>query len=164
MSIYFRWGGIALLMIAALCINRGYKDYLDRRLSEFLGLFSLVEHAKDMISKFLSYGKELWRDYSDEQLEKCGLLSALREGKSLSEAFDMCKENMALSKESKQKLSHHFKKLGSGYKDGEISKLEELKTEIGDMLSVESREAEKNKSVVSALLLGGALALAIMIM
>lgn len=164
MSLYLRWGGVILLLIAALTVNRGYRDYLNRRLAEYRGLLGLIQHAEGMISKFLSYGKNLWRDFSDSALEKCGLLPALREGKSLSLAFDECLDNMALSREAKENISKKIQGLGSGYKDGELSNLRELREEISSELTLESEEAEKNIKVVSALLLGGALAVVIMVM
>ena len=102
MSIYFRWGGAALIMICALLIDREYKQYLNRRISENCGFLSLVSHAEAKISKFLCHGDGLWRDFSDDALTKCGFLPALQSGVSVADSFEQCSSKTALSKEAKE--------------------------------------------------------------
>ncbi len=164
MSLYFRWGGVALLLIAALYINRGYKNYLTRRLDEYRGLSALMLHMEGMISKFLSFGDGLWRDFSDEALEKCGLLPALRGGESLQGAFDKCRDKMSLSKASKDKLCEKFHRLGKGYKNAELRVIGEIRADLNDEIAFETAEAQKNMKVTAALLFGGALAAVIMML
>ena len=87
MSIYLRLGGAGLILLGAILVGREYSAYLNRRLSEYRGLLSLLSHAEGVIGRNLSYGKELWRGFEDAALEKCGLLPALREGRGLADAF-----------------------------------------------------------------------------
>ncbi len=164
MSLYLRWGGAVLLMIGALLTSRAYESYLKRRIGEYRGLVSLIAHAEGEIAKFLAHGSELWRSFKDEALEKCGLLPALREGGSLFSAFQESCGNMSLSTAARQRLSELFKKLGQGYREGELSLLSSIKESLSAELDIESAEAEKNIKVVRALLFGGALCVAVMVL
>ncbi|MBQ8414438.1 MAG: hypothetical protein IJX58_04245 [Clostridia bacterium] len=163
MKDYFRLGGAAMLMLGAIFISRAYEGYLNRRIAEYRGLIALLSHAEGKISRFLSHGCELWRDFSDEALEKCELLKHLREGVDLKEAFEMVKDKMSLSKNASARLTERLSSLGRGYKDSELSLLSSIKEHLTAEMNSESEEAEKNIKVVRALLLGGALAMAIMV-
>ena len=162
MSIYFKWGGIALVMISALLVSREYSRRLDRRISEYRGLVDLIAYAECEITKSLAHGVGLWQGFSEDALEKCGLLPLLREGESLKNAFDKCKGKMALSAEASDRISAMLAPLGRGYRDSEIRLLGEIKDGLSKELDIESESAEKNKKIAKALLLGGALTVAIM--
>ncbi len=161
MSLYLRWGGAILLIIAALYISREYEKFLGRRISEYRGLCSMIAHAEEMISKYLAHGDGLWRDFRSDALEKCGFLPAVREGKGLHYAFESCRDKMSLSREAKDRLSLSFKRVGKGYMEGELANLSLVKESLAEECESESVAAEKNIKVARALLLGGALALAI---
>lgn len=163
MSLYFRWGGGILLMLGALLLSRGYKRYLMRRVDEYRGLASLLGHAGGMIDKFLTSGRELWRDFHNDALEKCGLLPTLREGVGLKDAFDKCKDKMSLSSSAKDRISASLGGLGKEYREGEVRLLLELEGRLKADSEAEGIEAEKNIKVAGALLLGGALAAVIML-
>ena len=161
MSLYLKWGGIALEIIAALLISREYDRRLDRRISEHLGLVNLIAYAETEITKSLAHGGGLWQGFSDGALEKCGLLPLLREGESLKNAFDKCKGKMALSTEAKERISNLFVPIGRGYRDSEVRLLGEIKDSLSRELDSESESADKSKKIAKALLLGGALTVAI---
>ena len=162
MNLLFRWGGAAMIMAGALLINREYGRYLDRRVSELQGFLMLLTHAEGKISKYLSYGRGLWKDFSNDALSKCGFLKLLDEKCSVSEAFEKCKDKTALSSDAKQLLSSSFREMGQGYKDGELSVLSEIKNKLSARLETEAEQAVKDKKVASALILGGAIATVIM--
>lgn len=163
MSLYLRYGGCALLMIGALLISRCYDGYLSRRVEEYRGLVSLLSHAECEISKFLAYGSALWRDFQHDGLERCGFLPALRESGSLYQALEAAGDKMSLSSSAREGLSAQFQRLGRGYVDKELSLIGEIKQGLSAELESESAEAEKNKRVARALLLGGALSLVVMV-
>ncbi len=162
MSLYIKWGGIVLVMIGALLVSREYDRRLDRRISEYRGLVNLIAHAEAEITKSLAHGGGLWQGFSDDALENNGLLPLLREGESLKSAFDTCKGKMSLTFEAKERISGLFAPLGRGYRDSEIRLLGEIKDSLRGELDSESESAEKNKKIARALLLGGALTVAIM--
>ena len=162
MSLYIKWGGIALVMIGAMLVSREYDRRLDRRIAEYRGLVNLIGHAEAEITKSLAHGSGLWQGFSDDALEKCGLLPLLREGESLKNAFDKCKCKMSLSAEARDRISSLFAPLGRGYRDSEVRMLGEIKDSLSAELDSQSESAEKNKKIARALLLGGALTVAIM--
>ena len=162
MSPFVKWIGIALLILGALLVGREYEKYLMRRVAEYRGLLALICHAEFMISRSLAYGKELWRGFSDDSLEKCELLPVLREGESLKNAFDKCKGKMSLTSEEKEKISLLFAGLGKGYAELELKTINNIKGSLATELKNEEDSSEKKLKIVRALLLGGALTIAIM--
>lgn len=164
MTYYLRLLGVGLLMIGAMLICRGYESYLKRRLAELRGLVSLISHAEGKISGFLSYGGELWKDFRDDALEKCGLLQGLRGGESLHSAFASSAGKMSISRSISERLTAEFSKLGRRDKEGELSLLSSIREGVSAELDAEGGEAEKNIKVARALLFGGALAIGIMVM
>lgn len=163
MSLYLRLGGAALLLVGAIFVSREYSGYIDRRISEYRSLVALLSHAEGKISRFLSFGGELWRDFSDDVLEGCGLLPLLRGGSGLALAFDECKAHLALPSEAKERIFRLLSGLGGGYMDGTIAGLSSARQELEAELTVEQEAAEKNKRVARALLIGGALAVGVMV-
>lgn len=155
--------GAGALLLAAIFVSGEYSKFLDRRIAEYRGIAALLSHAEGGIERSLSYGGRLWQSFEDEALERCGLLSLLREGKGLSAAFGECMDRLALSKEAKGRIAEEFSALGKGYMSGEIATLSALRRKIEEELSVLQTEAEKSKKVARALLIGGALALGVMI-
>ena len=105
MNYYLRLLGALLVGVGAILLLRGYEKYLTRRLEEYRGLISLIGHADGEISKFLTYGSRLFRHFSCEALERCGLLSAIAEEGGLYSAFIKCKSKMSLSTAAKEKLA-----------------------------------------------------------
>lgn len=163
MSLYFRLGGAALVMIAALLISRYYEKYLLKRVDEYSGLVLLVTHMENEITKYLAYGNRLWSNFRHDGLEKCGFLPVLRECGSISEALSNVGDRMSLSRASREHLAESFSRLGRGYLDEELGLLSEIKDSLSAELDTERIEAEKNIKVVRALLLGGALAVVVMV-
>lgn len=163
MSLYIRLGGAAVVMIAALLISRCYEKYLLKRVDEYSGLVLLVRHMENEITKYLAYGSRLWSDFRHDGLEKCGFLPALRECGSICEALSNIGDRMSLSRVSREHLAESFSRLGRGYLDEELSLLSEIKDSLSEELDTERIEAEKNIRVVRALLLGGALAVVVMV-
>ena len=161
MGLWLRWGGALAVIVGSFFVCREYEKYLARRLGELIGLRDLISHARGMIEKYLSYGAELWRGFTNEALESCGLMDALREGRGLSEAFASCGDRMALTAEERAELACDFARLGKGYKSGEVSLLDTLENKLCEMADGESDQAEKNIKVFRALLLGGALVVVI---
>lgn len=162
MSLFFKWGGIALVMIGAMLVSREYESYLDKRICEYRGLVAMISHAESEIGKSLAYGEGLWSSFQSDELEKIGLLPLLRKGCSLKDAFDECKGKMTITRESKEEISELFATLGRGYRDSELRLLGEIKDSLSAELDLQSDAAEKNKKIARALLLGGALTVAIM--
>ena len=159
---YLRIGGAILLMVAAVYGSYRYEKYINCRLAEYKGLIALISHAQSKISGFLSHGSRLWEGFSNEALESCGLLAALRSGENLASALEGCKEKMSLSGSARLDLAERLRGLGEGYMDSELKILAGIKEHLTAELEVEIDKGEKNVKVARALLLGGALAVMIL--
>lgn len=158
---YIAIGGLAL---AALWIGRGYSAYVDRRIGEMRGLSALILHMETRLGRALDHGAELYREFSDDFLEKSGFLPLLREGKPLFNAFSEAKSSMVLPDEVSNLAENLFSSFGRGYKDQEIERLRQAKKEIDEDIAHTADLLEKNKRVVNALLFGISASCAIILM
>lgn len=161
--IYLKWCGAALVMISALFFGREYSTYAERRADEGESFIRLLAHIEKMIDSYLLPHGELFLGFSDERLEKCGFLGKLREGSGLSVAFSSASDKLLICESIKTRLAEYFSGFGKGYKEAELSRLRECRTDVEKMLSNERAELEKNVKVTRALLLGGAAGIMIMI-
>ena len=162
MNIYIRLGGAAIISIGALLVSKEYEKHMKKRLEEYSGLVALLSYAEGQISQFLAYGSELWSGFENSALEKCGMLEALREGKSLYEAFELCSPKTSLPSSVAKEIYRELSSLGRGYLDSELALLRGIRERLSVLLDEESVQAEKNVKIARALLLGGALCAVIM--
>ena len=160
---YLRFFGGGLIVVAALIASGEYSSYAKRRLAEYKGFIALFSHAEGMISRFLASGDGLWRGFENEALEKAGLLSALREGKTLAGAFDKCESRLALPGEAKKKIKDFLSASGRGYREGEIASFSAFGAGLEAEMKKEEERLDKSVKVTRALLLGGSLAFLILI-
>ena len=160
---YVRFGGGILIMLCALLFGKGYSNFADRRIAEYEGFLALISHIETEISRSLSYGKELWSGFSNAELERCGMLQHLREGKTPYDAFLLCEEALSLSDKTKVALKKFFSRFGYEYKDSELRRISEVKGDLVVELKSVREELEKNKRVVNALLVGGSLSVVILL-
>ena len=159
--LYLRWCGAALLLIAALFCSREYSAYAERRIREGAGLHALLLHIEKMIDSYLAPGSELFDGFSDERLEECGFLEKIREGGT--RAFSTTKDSLTVGEPIKKRLEDYFSLFGKGYKASELSRLRECISDLKKMLDDECEELQKSVKVTRALLLGGAVGIAILI-
>lgn len=163
MSVYLRLGGAAIITLLAVFVGREYSAFADRRLSQLRGFLDLVSHFEREISKFLASGDGLWRGFCNDALTECGFLSALAERGSLSEAFRDCEDSLSLSGEQISMLGGFFGGFGGDYRDGELRRIAAFRAELEALIDRESDSLSKSVSVTKALLLGGGLAMAVMV-
>lgn len=163
MTLYFRLFGGGLLVLSAVLASLEYSRYADLRLLHYSSLASLFDHAGGMISKFLLKGDELWRSFRNEALEKIGLIDRLREGESLSSAFEKCENSLALSKETKEKIKKILASAGREYRNGAAEAYLSIAKWLEEEKNSEKERLNKSVKVTRALLIGGALAFLILI-
>ena len=163
MSVFWRFAGGGLVVLAAMLASRAYSDYAKRRLLQYSGLIALFSHTEGMILRFLSSGEGIWRGFSNEELERVGLLPLLREGESLKSAFLKCEGGLALSKGAIERIKDFLSSHGRGYREGEVSSLSTFRRQLEEEMKSEEIALDKSVKVARALLIGGALAFLIMI-
>ena len=151
------------MLISALFFGKEYSAYAERRAGEGESFIRLLAHIEKMIDSYLLPHGELFLGFSNEWLEKCGFLAKLREGSGLSSAFSSARDRLAISEPIKARLAEYFSGFGKVYKEAELSRLRECRTDVEKMLSLERAELEKSVKVTRALLLGGAAGIMIMI-
>ena len=162
MSLLRLLGG-GLVVVSAIVASGEYSAYAKRRILHYEGLIALFSHAEGMISRFLASGDGLLRGFENEELEKVGMLSILREGEALQSAFEKCESRLALSVETKERIKDFLSTVGRGYREGEVASFSAFITSLKEEMSVESERLDKSVKVTRALLIGGSLAFLIMI-
>lgn len=145
---------ILALGLAALWLGRGYSKFLDNRLGQMRGVLALAEHIRDSLSRSLSFGGELYRGFSDEYLEKSGLLPLLRQGVSPSEAICDPTVSLNLPESTRARLGELFASFGKDYLDAELHRLASFIEATDSELRLATDSIEKNKKVTSALIFG----------
>ena len=163
MSVYLKFLGGGLLLLSAIFASSEYSSYADRRLLHYSGLVALFSHAEGMIYGFLSSGREMWRGFKNDELEKIGLLPQLREGETLLSAFQKCESRLALSKDAKERIKDFLATACRGYREGVIYSFSAFIKKLEAEMKAEEERLEKQVKVTRALLLGGALAFVILI-
>ena len=163
MNILWRFAGGGLVVLSAMLASKSYSEYAKRRLLQYSGLISLRAHAEGMISRFLSSGDGLWRNFQNDELERVGLLPLLREGNFLKDAFLKSSKNFDLSKEAIERITKFFSTAGSNYKEGEVASLFKFRSQLEAEQKSEEEALDKSVKIARALLLGGSLAFVIMI-
>ena len=163
MMLYLKWGAVVLMLLVALFIGREYSAYMERRLAQMRGFSSLFSHAEEMISKYLSPADAIVSDFTDPELEKCGFLPALREGKDLLGAFEACSGQLALTSGMKREIGEFLSGFGRGYKDGELKRISAFRRRLEQEMASCAESAQKDVKAVRALLFGGAMAAGILI-
>ena len=155
---YLKLLGAGVLLLGAFYISREYSGYLDRRLREYESLCALLGGAREW-----SRGKSSPVDFTDECLERCGILSALRAGKDLFTAFTEGCGGLSLSREARDRLSEKLSDLRSKSAAEAQKLIGEIEEALRAELATESALADKNRRIVRALLIGGALAVGVML-
>ena len=161
MKLFLKITGCVVLILVSLYLSGGYKRFIKKRIAEYEGLVALLSHLEEKISHFLSFGEELWRDFRNEEMEKCGLLPLLRGGEPIHSAFEKCKDRLSIAKSASQKVYAELRRLGKGYLENEIQRVSEIKQALEGQLSEEISESEKNAKIADALIFGAAAALII---
>jgi len=159
--LYLRWCGAALLLICALICGREYSAYIDRRVREGEGYLSLLSYIEKMIDSYLTPLSEIFSGFECEALEKSGFLPSVRSGKTASEV--LAEQNALIPENMRSLLLDYFDGFGKGYKDSELGRTRKAKAELDKMLGAERENLEKSARVTKALLLGGAVGIAILI-
>ena len=153
MSLALRLLGALALMIFALIFGREYSAYVERRLAEGDAFLALVAHVERMISEYLAPPEVIFADFSSDELEQCGFLSAVRSGSSPSEAMGSPEVKLSVSAEIQDRLRAYFSSLGSCYREGELTAARECLAELGKIQSAERTELRKSVSLTRTLLL-----------
>ena len=157
MSLYIKWGGLALMMLSSLSVAKGYREYVARRLSEQESFISLIKHLEGYIRRYLMTPSEALSDFTDENLSRLGFLEKTSAGIPLSEAFDMISDKLSVGDVTKTAVSEIFAAISSGYKDEVLSAIGDGARSLEKALEEEREALTKNERVTSVVLVAAAL-------
>ena len=107
--------GLGLVALSALRLSGEYSKRQKRRLCELLGFVDFISRMRIKIGCFMQRGRELSEDFECEALERVGFLGALRGGHTLTEAYGVCRERLALEGRERELLDELFAGIGVGY-------------------------------------------------
>ena len=163
MMFYIKLVGVGLLLAGAFYISREYSLYLDKRLGEYKAISSMLSYAEEREKEEISKENKRWDNFSDEYLEKCGILSELRAGKDLFTILSESIWGLSISSEVKSRISNILSDLREKAVEEKEKALQKINSILKSEIESESELADKNRQIVRALLIGGALAVVVML-
>ena len=150
-----RWIGGLLILLFAIVLGREYSGFAEAKISALSEYVKVLFQIEKMIETCLATPAEIFGDFCSPPLEKCGFLSAVREGRSLGSAFSSA-EKCGLPSDAITLLSDYFDGFGKGYAEREIARARKARGELETILAREREGTQKSVRVTSAMLLGGA--------
>lgn len=160
MGLFLRLVGVGIISVCGIIVSREYSKYLEKRISHYRGVLDLLIYLQDNCDFGRSAERISWHKFHNDVLEKCGILSALREGVGIADSFERHGRSLTVGDELKESILSVFRSCESG---GFNERLSALKDEASREYERESNDKERNEKVAKALLVGGALAIGIMI-
>ena len=115
--------GAALVSLGALLVLRRYLQYLECRLKNTEAIVDLFVAMERGITHSLKSPEECLLTLQGGILFDAGVAQAVKEGKSLGEAFDACSEKMLLPEAARSILDEELLYLGNGYLEGELKRV-----------------------------------------
>lgn len=153
MSEYFGVIGSALVTLACFLFGRGYRSYVERRSAEYSAYLSFLEFMRREMLCSLSTPREIALLFSDEALERCGFLPALRDGATLHGAFLLTREASFLDGADAKILEGYFRGFGLGSLGTETRSLDRVIEELSPRVTLERDSSEKRARIGTVLLL-----------
>lgn len=154
--------GALAVFFAVFMIWREYSAFLSKRLSFCRSYLRALTDYKEKMRCYLTSPTEWACAYSDDLLEECGFLSALREGEDFCEAYKGTRGAVSLSEEADVIIGQCFGRLGEGYLDTELEIISAAIEKLGKEERDAATELPKKKKAVGAVL--GAVAAGIVIL
>ena len=151
------------LLLGALYICREFSKFQNKRISEYEGFYSLLSYMRGEIGCFLSPVSEWCAHFSDEALERCGFLPALRECEDLYKAFLGSVDKMSLSCETKDDLIRFFTSFGKGYADEVMRLIDSFRQRLGENIDREREEIPRSQKLVRTLCVSFAIGASILL-
>ena len=109
MGLFLRLVGVGVISVGGIIVSREYSKYLEKRISHYRGVLDLLIYLQNNCDFRASVKRISWHKFHNDVLEKCGILSALREGVGLADSFDhhgadwgSAVSNLSLCKTTKQ--------------------------------------------------------------
>lgn len=142
--------GFALILAGGIFFSREYEKRERTRVLECEEFLRFVKHIRMKIACFLSPRAEWLADFSSKLPSFNGFLDKARECDSLLDAFSKSQSFLSLGAEA-DILSSLFSSLGRGYKDDELSLLDNAFGELSSQTERIKGESEKSIRTVKTL-------------
>lgn len=140
--------GAALLSLAALMAWRAYASYLSLQKQGCVAFLSAITDMREKMRCYLYSPREWSGGYKSEYLAECGFLTALSNGKSLSEAYLLSKERIEMCNRADEILTELFSRCGEGYLEGEILALDSAIAGLSALKNeMEAQNGKKTRAV-----------------
>ena len=160
MSLILRLAGVGVICVGSVMVLREYSAYLNRRIMHFESILCLLELLWENKSNLAKDRFEIWRKFRNDVLEECGFLPALRRGDRIADAFEERMQNFAIGEQWRERILSVLREINMvDFRDNLSDLIDEIKKECDQ----EVNSKENNIKVARALLIGGVLAVGIMI-
>ena len=150
--------GACGLIFAAIMLSRLYRTYLKSKREEGRELLLMIERIRDGVDYYLTPIKDVLESLAEQSSICRKMHDYIAQGKKPYEAYLELSDGLRISKDGKEILDGFFSRISAGYREGVVAVAEEARVRFAAYLETSSEEDEKSGKMVSALLVGGALA------
>ncbi|MFA5561730.1 MAG: stage III sporulation protein AB [Eubacteriales bacterium] len=156
------FGVIVLLgMTLYLCIS--FSVFERRRMAQSEGFLLLVRHIKAQIACFRLPLGEIFHTFAHAELERCGFLPTLREGRDFAAALQAAAPAIWLSAEESGLLRAFAGELGRSYREEQVACCEYYAGELEQAYAQRRRDHPTRAKLYRSLFVTGALMLIIIL-
>ena len=157
------FAGIFLVFLISFLAWREYKLFLvseARELSEFI---SFIRTMRERMKCYLEPLSAWVSEYSSDELERVGFLSAVRESGDFCASYELSRDNMSLSEEAKSVISEMLSHMGDGYLESELSAIDAGLARLSEIEKRISGDCKNKSQAAGAMLAAIVIGVAILV-
>jgi hypothetical protein len=144
--------GFVPVALSAFLALRSYLDYLKERELLCFAFLELLDAIERGLTHSLKTPAECISELSSPCLLRVGFAELVLKGETLCGAFEKCRERIMMPKEACELLYRLFSTLGTGYLEGELTRVRDARRELEGIADVERGKRAERGRVAGAVL------------
>ena len=155
--------GVLFVVISALMFVSEKNRARDKRLLVLSELYRLTDHMKSEISCYLRPVCDIIMSFDSELLIRLGFIDNFKKHGGLF-AYRELMHIVKASDDEKRISERFFSQLGRGYRDEELTRIEDFRAELSSIIRAEQVRLPKDKKLSATLSCAAALAVIILLL
>ena len=152
--------GCGVLLFGAVFLSLGLRRGIGLGVSETEEFLSALRHLRDGMRCYLKTPTEALSDFKSEGLSRIGFLPIGDEG--IGAAFSRCSDHSHMSRDAKALLGECFSRLGDGYLDDELLRLDGYIARLEELSLKEEAEGARRGKVLTVVFTAAAMLVVIL--
>ncbi|MCQ2413459.1 MAG: stage III sporulation protein AB [Clostridia bacterium] len=156
--------GLSLLLLGGILVSFEYAKYVDNRLRAEESILAFLSFLRREVGCYSRPLGTAVGHFSDEVLESCGFLPALRKNEIIADCANNALQILPVGEEFRAMFSSFGENFGTGYRDGELKILDGYLEEGERLLASDRRNLPRGVRLFRTLSLSVTLGLVIMLL